>query len=584
MHYPRLSPRARSRSIIEQFRGYMHGLRLREGEFSAMENMSGDDYPMLAVRKPRGMVTTLQNPGGIIEKDAPCWVANGTLYVNGLATGVNGLTGGEKQRVSMGAYVLIFPDKVYYNTLDPTDTGSMEANYAVSNGSVTYTPCDADGNAYTIGSTGATEPEAPANGEIWVDTSEDTAVFRQWSQTDVMWVEIPTVYTKMTFTSRGQLPNLFAQYDGVTIAGSQIDEINGEKVVYAVGGDTDHDDYLVVIALLEAAQTDTGQNITVKRQLPKMDYVCECQNRLWGCFYGTSGGENLNEIYCSALGDFKNFRQYMGLSTDSWTASVGSDGPWTGAVNYLGSPCFFKENRIHRVSVSSSGAHRLEETVCRGVQKGSYKSLCVVGETLLYKSRTDVCAWQGGFPQSVSEALGDVPYYSAVAGSFGEKYYISMKDGAGAWSLFVYDLAKGLWHREDALHALQMAKCHDSLYCIDADTGKLWDLQGAAGTAESSIEWSAESGILGWAYPDHKYLSRYNITVWMDEGSELTVWLDYDSEGEWHEGGKIEDGGMGTRTLPIRPRRCDHMRLRLTGKGNMKLFSVTRILEVGKDA
>lgn len=582
MHYPRLSPRKTKRVTTDVFRGYVKRLRNRDGECSDMENLSGDEYPLLAVRKPRGLVATLTNPGGIIEKDAPCWVANGTLYVNGLATGVTGLSTGEKQLVSMGAYVLIFPDKVYYNTLDPTDTGSMEASYQTT-GTVSYAPCDVDGNPYTITSTGTTEPPAPENGEIWVDTSEGT-VYRQWSQVDTMWVEIPTVYARITFTSRGQLPQLFSAYDGVSISGSQIEEINGQKTIYAVGGDADTDDYVVVIALLQAAQTDENQNVKLERKLPQMDYVCECRNRLWGCFYGNADGENLNEIYCSALGDFKNFRQYLGLSTDSWTASVGSDGPWTGAVNYLGTPCFFKENRIHRVSVSSSGAHRLEETVCRGVQKGSHKSLCVVGETLLYKSRTDVCAWQGGFPQGVSEALGETMYYSAAAGSFGEKYYISMKDGSDRWSLFAYDLTKGLWHREDGLHALCFAKCHDSLYCFDAATEKLWDLQGAAGTQETAIEWMAESGILGYSYPDHLYLSRYNITVWLGEGAELTVWLDYDSEGEWHEGGRIDDGGMGTRTLPILPRRCDHMRLRLTGKGEMKLFSITRILEVGKDA
>lgn len=92
------------------------------------------------------------------------------------------------------------------------------------------------------------------------------------------------------------------------------------------------------------------------RTAPDMDFVCQCGNRLWGCRYGNDGEKNINELYCCALGDFKNWNQYLGLSTDSWRASVGSDGVWTGAVNYLGSPVFFKENCIHRISVSSSGA------------------------------------------------------------------------------------------------------------------------------------------------------------------------------------------------------------------------------------
>ena len=39
----------------------------------------------------------------------------------------------------------------------------------------------------------------------------------------------------------------------------------------------------------------------------------------------------------------------------------------------------------------------------------------------------------------------------------------------------------------------------------------------------------------------------------------------------------------GSVALPIRPRRCDHLRLRLTGTGEMRLFSIARVLEKGSD-
>ena len=399
----------------------------------------------------------------------------------------------------------------------------------------------------------------------------------------LLWVEIETVYTRIGFTSRGEIPRLFRQYDGVSISGSQKEELNGEKILYAVGGDEDTDDYVVVAGLLREAYTDEGKQLKLERKLPPMDYVCECQNRLWGCFYGSDGEKNLNEIYCSALGDFRNFRQYLGLSTDAWTVSVGSDGPWTGAVNYLGSPTFFKENRIHRVSVSSGGAHRLEETVCRGVQRGSHKSLCVVGETLLYKSRTEVCAWQGGFPQSVSGALGEKNYYEAVAGSIGEKYYISMRDDAEVWNLFVYDLGKGLWYREDGLHALCFARCGDSLLCIDARTGKLWDLQGAAGEQETPISWLAETGVQSYETADRKCLTRFDCKLQLARGGWMKVFLNYDSGEDWLPAGEIEGRGLETVLLPVRPRRCDHLRLRLEGEGELRLFSITRKLRKGSD-
>ena len=582
MFYPKLRPLRSKRLVTDRFRGYDHRLHIPDGSFFETENLSGDNEPLLSSRRKRGLVTTLDDPGGLLEKDAPCWVSGGTLFVNGLATALTGLTPGEKQLVSMGANVLVFPDKVYYNTADPSDYGSMEASFQAL-GTVRYTPCGVDGEAYTVGSIGTVEPAAPENGEIWIDTADGGTIYRQWSQVSLLWVEIETVYTRISFTSRGEIPRLFRQYDGVRISGSQKEELNGEKILYALGGDGDTDDYVVVVGLLREACTDEGKTLKLERRLPQMDYVCECQNRLWGCFYGSDGEKNLNEIYCSALGDFKNFRQYLGLSTDAWTASVGSDGPWTGAVNYLGTPCFFKENRIHRVSVSSTGAHRLEETVCRGVQRGSHRSLCVVGETLLYKSRTDVCAWQGGFPRSVSEQLGETAYYEAAAGSFGEKYYISMRDAAGAWSLFVYDLRKAHWYREDSLHALCFARCDDSLYCIAASTGELWDLQGVAGEEESTVSWSAETGVQNYETADRKALSRFDFRLQLPVGGRMRVWLNYDSGEEWLPAGEIEGRGLETVLLPVRPRRCDHMRMRLEGEGELRLFSLTRILRKGSD-
>jgi len=353
-------------------------------------------------------------------------------------------------------------------------------------------------------------------------------------------------------------------------------------VIRSVGGGDGTRDYLVVTGLLEQALTQTEGTVRVERRTPEPDFVIECRNRLWGCRYGSVDGENVNEIFCSALGDFRNWRQFMGLSTDSWTASVGSDGPWTGAVNYLGCPLFFKENRIHRVSVSAVGAHQISETVCRGVQEGCAKSLQVVNETLLYKSRADVCAYQGGFPAGVSEALGEESYSQAAAGVLGERYYISMRAADGTWHLFVYDLRRGIWMREDSLHAAAFASCGDELYCV-AD-GALLALAGTVGTPEPFVAWEAETGMLGYQYPDRKYVSRYRLRLFMEEGAQLDVYLMYDSSGEWVRQGRIRRRGTGTVTLPIRPRRCDHLRIRLVGRGEVRLYSIAKILTMGGDA
>ena len=576
---PALDYEYAEREMTDTFRGYNHQYKCADGEFYDTENLTSAYFPLLANRKRRGRVKSLSAPGGLLAKNALAYVDAGTLYYEGEPTPITGLSSGDKQLVSMGAYIAIFPDKVYYNTADPTDYGSMEAVYT-STGVVKYSLCRIDGTEYAQPTISDTAPANPADADLWIDTSKETHVLRQWSAAMNEWSAIPTVYTKITFISEGEVPGLFREYDGVTISGAEVD-VNGEKVIYAAGGDSGVFDYIVVIGLLDAAVTQTTGYVKIERKVPDLDYVIECQNRLWGCRYGISDGKNLNEIYCCALGDFKNWRQYMGLSTDSWTASVGSDGPWTGAVNYLGYPTFFKENRIHRVSVSSQGAHQITETVCRGVQEGSSKSLQVVNETLIYKSRSDVCIYQGSFPQSISEAFGDLLYDDAVAGAIGDRYYISMR-GDDGFHLFVYDIKHGLWMREDDLHVTAFAALGDELYAIDSDNALLTML-GSEGELEPYVSWAAETGLLYYQLPDRKYVSRFNLRLYLQDGAEANVYLMYDSSGEWVRQGRIKMKGTRTVTLPVRPRRCDHLRMRIEGKGDIRLYSIAKILTIGSD-
>ena len=579
MRLPTLTPSPTTRLMTDVFRGYNHSLTPVDGELYDTENLSAEDYPALSTRKKRAVKKTFTAPGGLKEKDALCVVENGTLYVNDLPTGLTGLSSYPKQMVSMGAYLVIFPDRVYYNTANPTDFGALEATFTAS-GLLHYAPCDLDGNEYTIKSTGGSAPDDPDNGDVWLDTASNT--LNQYSDAAGIWTSIETVYTRVTFPSQGQLPALFKANDGVSISGLAFDALNGEKLIYAIGGETETtDDYLVLVGLCGAAATVQG-SVTIERKVPDMDFVVECQNRLWGCFYGHDGAQTLNEIYCCALGDFKNWRQYQGLSTDSWTASVGSDGQWTGAISYLGHPVFFKENRVHTVTVSPVGAHRIDETACSGVQKGSAKSLCVVGETLYYKGRSDVLAWQGGFPTPVGQALGDARYSGAVGGAFGGKYYLSMQGEDSKWNLFVYDTKKALWYREDSLHAVDFAAVGDELWCLDAQN-RLIAMNGTEGTKETVLPWRFETGRLTFEYPDRKYLGRCDLRLTMDSTGWAQVFLEYDSSGVWMPGGYIRLTGTGSVSVPIRPRRCDHFRICLEGQGEMKLFSITKVLEVGSD-
>lgn len=542
MLIPDLPAPAVTRDSTTIFAGLRLSGRPADGEFVRTENLSTDRYPLLAPRRPRAVAAALTDPGGLIEKDALGYVADGTLYFAGAPTPLTGLTAGKKQLVGMGAYICVFPDKKFYNTADSSDYGSMDAEFVLT-GTVSLAPCRYDGSLYSTEPTSSdSAPENPENDALWLDTgSGATPVLRQYSAALDTWAEVAAPCTRVTLTSQGSVPALFAQYDGVTVS--------------------------------------------VARRVPDMDYVCQCRNRLWGCRYGNDGAQNLNEIYCCALGDFKNWSQYLGLSTDSWRASVGSDGAFTGAAGYLGQPVFFKENCIHRVTVSAIGAHSIGETPCRGVQKGSAESVVLVGDSLFYKSRADVCVWQGGFPESVSEALGAERYTDAAAGALGGKYYISMKNSAGEWGLYIYDSLLGIWLREDSLHAVSFAAVDGELFCLDSD-GRLIALTGSIGTPETGVNWSAESGIMYFLQPEHKYLHRLSLRLTMGAGSSVKAEIEYDSSGEWETAGQLSNTGTErprAMELPLLPRRCDHLRLRISGSGDVRLHALHRYLETGSE-
>ena len=86
----------------------------------------------------------------------------------------------------------------------------------------------------------------------------------------------------------------------------------------------------------------------------------------------------------------------------------------------------------------------------------------------------------------------------------------------------------------------------------------------------------AETGPLRYETPDRKYLSRFDLSLRMEPGARLELWLRYDGAGDWQRAAVLEHSGAGSVTLPIRPRRCEQLELRLTGRGEAKIFALTQ--------
>ena len=582
MKYSTLPVRSSSRDMVDTFKGYNHNLRIGDGEFFDMKNMTSDYYPLISPRGKRGVYTAAENPQGLIAKDSLCYV-DGTDFVMNEYHVDMGLSTAEddpKQLISMGAYVIIMPDKKYINTLDLTDFGNLEAS-VVTSGDVTFELCTMDGEAYSGTTVSASAPEKPETNALWIDTSSTPHTLKQYSASSAMWVAIATTYIKISSPGIGKP---FQQYDGVTISGvlpDKLKDLNNSMVIWACG-----DDYIVVVGILDMVTTQTNADgaITVERRMPYMDFVTESENRLWGCRYGVArNGEVVNEIYASKLGDFKNWNCFMGISTDSWVASCGTDGQFTGAIAMPGYVVFFKENCLHKVYGNYPSNFQIQTTNCRGVQRGCERSLAIVNEMIYYKARHAICAYDGSLPTEISAVLGEERYHNAVAGAHGNKYYISMEDSAGNYQLFVCDTAKGIWHKEDNLRADAFCSCRDELYCIDHDTKQIITMLGSGTQDKDKVSWMVQTGIIGTDMPDMKYISRLTVRMSLELGARVRFLAQYNSMGSWEHLGTISGTNIRSFSIPIRPKRCDHLRLRIEGTGDAKIYSITKTIEQGSD-
>jgi hypothetical protein len=599
-----------SRDMIDVFRGYNHNPRIGEGEFYDMKNLTSTNYPLITPRPKRGVFKPLANPQGFIDKDSLCYVNGADFYVNDHRVAMELSTAPEdcpKTLISMGAYVIVMPDKKWIKTItnkeDETvfEHGNIEAEWDSQSrqADVHFEMCKADGELHENTVTNNFAPEITEEmkkGEVdiplWLDTSSEPHSLKQYSTSMSTWTTVPTTYIKISASGIGEK---FEVGDGVTISvvGTNSVELSEmfvgkSMVIYAKkdSGD-DNDSYIVVQGILDKAITHHHIEgvISVRREMPAMDFIIESGNRLWGCRYGVANnGEAVNEIYASKLGDFKNWNCFAGISTDSYAATVGSDGQFTGAITHMGYPIFFKENYMHKVYGNYPANYQIQTTQCRGVQKGCHKSLAVVNEGLYYKARNGICAYDGSLPQEISAVLGEEVYSEAVAASHGNKYYISMhNDTANKWSLFVYDTAKGLWHKEDNLRVMDFCSCRGQLYFIDFnDPQKIKTMFGGKDDAEY-YEWMAETGIIGTGYPDKKYISKLNVRMSLDIGSRAFFFIEYDSSGDWEFLFRMDGSTFKSFTIPIRPKRCDHMRLRIEGNGDFKIYSIGKTIEQGSD-
>lgn len=607
------------RQLLRVFGGLNEGYACSEAELSREKNFSSRGYPALETRKPRRKVRQATGMNGMYHLNGLLTVEGTTLRYapddGGDAVELeNALTDGEKKMVGMGTKVLIWPDKMSFDTAAGT-LSALGSGWQQGGKSLTVTPCDAAGVVYTPNKFGATEPESPKNGDVWLKQAEDAP----WSYRDALklystaggWQNILLNYCRVTCEGLGEA---FKAGDTVTLTGIPgvvknaysadfggdvvVDDVAGDSVILSIAPDIESVLYYgtcvvtgqsVVWTAMDGKTTQTFDgpfpDVTAQRRVPDLDWLTEHNNRVWGC----SSTENV--IYACKLGDATNWFSYRGTAADSYAVTVGSDGAFTGAATCMGYALFFKENTLHKLYGSKPSDFQLSSLRCRGVAKGAARSLCVINETLYYLSPDGVMAWDGSIPTKVSTVLDPARLRnvkSALGGALDGRYYLHLVRGSGeaqAVRLLVYDTERGLWQEEDVC-SYEMAGSGGQLYlwdgkaiwAADADREENWQ---QAGGIEDGVSFELVSGDIGLDSPEELYLSRLTLRLEAEVKSRIEVAVSYDS-GAWETLAQLTADGRRCFDVPFVPRRCGSLRLRLKGRGQLTLRSLTRTSAAAK--
>lgn len=585
MRFPALYSVRAEEKTTDRFGGVDRRVGADDSCFSDMLNMTGENSPALSSRKPRSLIRfegdniyNIASPdlldGKRIVKNAFLVYADNYIYTyfkdpDGkpareyfmFTDGI--LEQGRKKLVISGTRLFFFPDGVYINLMDPSDWKKLGYEKTLALGvdgevfrELTLTRCDLEGNADTGGNYGRLECKA----------------YRVSAGGKGIYISSSPFHTNIQ------------QYDTVEIKGFSNKSLDGNYNIQYI-------DPSRKFIVLPCAANDTSSigEFSICRRLPEMDHVIACRNRMWGCRYGVDqSGKSVNEIYASALGDPTNWYKFEGVSTDSWTAGISSEGEFTGAACFGSYPVFFKEDAVIKVFGDHPGEFSVTETAALGIESGSADSAVYINNALYYKSYNGVVRYDGSQPRIIDTALASskMRLRDAVGGALDNRYFVSMADSEGVRRLYVYDTIRKTWHIEDDPGVVQFCRCGSELYML-SDDGTVYGAGGSfadsvAGMAatEKRSEWMCESVALGYEDCTHKYVSKLIFRLHLDKDASCQIQLSYDGSGKWVTEKVLKHTGDGIVDVSLKPRRCSFFKYRLSGTGAIDLLGVKRRLEV----
>ena len=400
---------SRTRSQVLQFKGIQYGRYTKDGEFSETLNLSTRSAPSISQRAARGTVTgKWSKPSSVYAKDKLCVVDGTDFYYDNVVVGQ--VTEGEKYIVSVNSKILIFPDKVYYDT-EKELFGSMTEQVTAKATTVTFT--------------------------------ENTISLTQ------------------NPTEDKTLSDFFAEGQAIEISGASEALNNKIIVIRGIDGNTitcsDH-------TFLEGVSTT---DVTFSRNVPDLLYPCECNNRLWGVSGNVIWGSALGDPLTFYHYDGVSTDSYaVTVGTDGVFTGCCS---YSSNVLFFKEDVMYKllgsqpsEYRLYSYSVpgvelgSAKSLCVINEVLYYKGSSGVYA----------YSGGTPYLLTECFGTKRYRNGVG--------GSEDGQRYLISMQDiDTQEWGLWVFDCNRLIWLREDRMHVVDFTRYGGST-CFLASDGTIY--------------------------------------------------------------------------------------------------------------
>lgn len=577
-----------------QFGGLKHCRACGDGEIYDMENVSLDELPLLKARPIRDNFTEMQgNVDGIYADNGKMIYIqqyevpqHSELILLGVGALITDLAYPiqRHQFVRFGDRVVMLPEMRLLNLIydikgtresaDELPESAQEYDaYAVRN--VVTLP-----NYYDIYVYNGTE--WINNGRFDQPMEADTGVQPQVTFSEnTITLSIPVDYvTKAAGFKAG---------DAVAISGcAEVPENNKTAIIREITGDSSEcvlrfSDNCFTLPEGETSVTET--NVRIRREIPEMDFMFECNNRLWGA--------KEKRIYASKLGDPTNWYCFEGLSTDSWAIETQTKGKLLGGWgDYY--PYFLREDGMTYVcGTVPSGFQTYDKRGVPGLKAGEERSIAHAGGLTIWMSREGVAIYGSDGWRIEKDAFRDWNIARVIGASAGTKAYCLCNISEREKAIICYDSVTGAWERHGADDMTDL--CYDGGYVyalrvreqrsfVDVVNGKPYPQKWQdEGTVESYVRF----GDTYLATEERKAVDQLLLRVELEQGATLQVQIMYDSSGKYETVKTIsaEDAAMIKRqiNIPIQPRRCDHYHIRLNGTGGWTLYSMTQNVRIGSE-